>query len=55
VTLLSIDDPDDAAGWLRQPDPDVLTTNVEQVRPHCSLDDLPHRLDNALQTFGDST
>ena len=52
VVLLSIDDPDGAAAWLREPDPEVLTANVERVRPHCSLEDLPRRLDHALQPLG---
>jgi glycosyltransferase involved in cell wall biosynthesis len=49
VALLSIDDPTRAAAWLAAPDPDVLTTNVERVRPHCSITDLPRRLDGALR------
>ena len=48
VELLSIDDPDGAAHRLRAPDPDVLASNVELVRPHCSLPDLPERLGRAL-------
>jgi glycosyltransferase involved in cell wall biosynthesis len=51
VALLSIDDPDRAAAWLDAPDPGVLTTNVERVRPHCSISDLPRRLDDALQAL----
>ena len=48
VELLSIDDPAGAAAWLRDPDPGVLAANVERVRPHCSVPDLPGRLDRAL-------
>jgi glycosyltransferase involved in cell wall biosynthesis len=51
VTLLSIDDPSGAASWLRNPVPEVLAANVERVRPHCSLADLPGRLDRALQAL----
>ncbi len=49
VKLLSIDDPEGAAQWLRSPDLEVLDTNVEVVRPHCSLDDLPQRIAHALR------
>ncbi len=48
VSLLSIDDPQQAAAWLGEPDPSVLADNVEHVRPHCSIRDLPRRLDHAL-------
>jgi glycosyltransferase involved in cell wall biosynthesis len=51
VELLSIDDPTGAADWLRAPDPGVLAANVERVRPHCSLPDLPKRLDRALASL----
>src|SRR5439155_24790105 len=43
VHLLSIDDVDDVRNCLRHPDPEMLERNVELVRPHCSLDDLPER------------
>jgi len=48
VQLLSVDDAEGALAWLRAPDPSVLEANVEAVRPHCSLEDLPTRLDAAL-------
>src|SRR4029079_5915639 len=41
VPLLSVDDLDDVDAWLRAPDPEMLERNVELVRPHCSLSDLP--------------
>ncbi|HEX5587804.1 MAG TPA: glycosyltransferase [Acidimicrobiia bacterium] len=52
VELLSVDDPEGAAAWLREPRPDVLEANVERVRPHCSLVDLPQRLGRALERLG---
>src|SRR3954454_5756348 len=48
VHLLSIDDVDSVAAWLHSPDPAVLEANVERVRPHCSLPDLPRRIANAF-------
>jgi glycosyltransferase involved in cell wall biosynthesis len=48
VRLLSVDDPAGAMAWLRAPDPAVLEANVAAVRPHCSLDDLPSRLQAAF-------
>jgi glycosyltransferase involved in cell wall biosynthesis len=44
VELLSVDDPGAVQAWLRDPRTDVLERNVEAVRPHCSLADLPTRL-----------
>ena len=44
VELLSVDDPEAARAWLADPRPDVLEANVERVRPHCSITDLPERL-----------
>jgi mannosylglucosylglycerate synthase len=55
VHLLSIDDVDGVEAWLRAPDPAVLEANVERVRPHCSLPDLPRRIDAAFRTAGWST
>ena len=52
VELLSIDDPAGVQSWLREPDPDVLERNVERVRPHCSLADLPARLRDAFDGAG---
>jgi len=52
VELLSVDDPGAAYEWLRAPRPDVLEANVERVRPHCSLADLPQRLAAAFETAG---
>jgi glycosyltransferase involved in cell wall biosynthesis len=52
VHLLSIDDVDGVQRWLDAPDPAVLERNVELVRPHCSLEDLPERLDRALREAG---
>ena len=55
VHLLSIDDVDSVAAWLRSPDPAVLEANVERVRPHCSLPDLPRRIANVFASAGWST
>jgi len=44
VELLSVDDALRAVEWLRTPHPDVLEANVDRVRPHCSITDLPERL-----------
>ena len=52
VQLLSVDDPDEVQDWLRRPDPEVLERNVELVRPHCSLADLPQRLGRAFDAAG---
>ncbi len=52
VHLLSIDDVDGVQAWLRAPDPAVLEANVERVRPHCSLADLPRRIDDAFRGAG---
>ena len=52
VHLLSIDDVDGVQAWLRAPDPAVLEANVERVRPHCSLADLPRRIDDAFGGAG---
>ena len=53
VQLLSVDDPAGALAWLRSPDLGVLETNVEAVRSHCSLEDLPSRIDGALNRISD--
>jgi glycosyltransferase involved in cell wall biosynthesis len=52
VQLLSIDDVDAVATWLRSPDPAVLEANVERVRPHCSLPDLPRRIGAVFESAG---
>jgi glycosyltransferase involved in cell wall biosynthesis len=52
VRLLAVDDPDGVEAWLDQPDPGMLEANVELVRPHCSLADLPRRLDAVLAEAG---
>ena len=52
VHLLSIDDVDGVQAWLADPDPDVLERNVELVRPHCSLADLPERIDGPSARAG---
>jgi glycosyltransferase involved in cell wall biosynthesis len=52
VHLLSIDDLDGVDAWLRAPDPSVLEDNVERVRPHCSLPDLPRRIQTAFDSAG---
>jgi glycosyltransferase involved in cell wall biosynthesis len=52
VQLLSLDDPAAAQAWLRTPTTDVLERNVECVRPHCSLADLPQRLGAAFTATG---
>jgi mannosylglucosylglycerate synthase len=55
VHLLSIDDVEGVSEWLRHPDPAVLEANVERVRPHCSLPDLPRRIETAFHSAGWST
>ncbi len=55
VQLLSIDDVDGVVAWLRTPDPAVLERNVDLVRPHCSLPDLPRRLHEVFGSTGWST
>jgi glycosyltransferase involved in cell wall biosynthesis len=52
VHLLSVDDVEGVRDWLRAPDPTVLEANVERVRPHCSLPDLPRRIDDAFRSAG---
>ncbi len=52
VRLLSIDDPAGVQAWLRHPDPTALAANVERVRPHCSLADLPRRLEGVFAGAG---
>jgi hypothetical protein len=52
VELLSVDEPDEALEWLRSPRPDVLEANVDRVRPHCSITDLPRRLAAAFEAAG---
>jgi glycosyltransferase involved in cell wall biosynthesis len=52
VQLLSIDDVDGVDAWLDAPDPAVLERNVDLVRPHCSLPDLPRRVERAFATAG---
>jgi len=50
--LLRVDDPDRVAAWLHAPEPELLERNVELVRPHCSLADLPQRIDVAFGSVG---
>jgi glycosyltransferase involved in cell wall biosynthesis len=52
VHLLSIDDVSGVDAWLRAPDSTVLEANVERVRPHCSLPDLPRRIGDAFDSAG---
>jgi glycosyltransferase involved in cell wall biosynthesis len=52
VHLLSIDDIDGVRAWLADPVADLLERNVELVRPHCSLEDLPERIDGVLSGAG---
>jgi glycosyltransferase involved in cell wall biosynthesis len=52
VHLLSIDDPDEVHAWVRAPDPAVLDRNVELVRPHCSIVDLPQRIGRVFDATG---
>jgi mannosylglucosylglycerate synthase len=52
VHLLSVEDVGAAEAWLDDPDPSVLARNVELVRPHCSLADLPRRLNTVLAEAG---
>jgi mannosylglucosylglycerate synthase len=52
VHLLPIDDVEAVDAWLRDPDPGVLEANVERVRPHCSLPDLPRRIRAAFDSAG---
>ena len=49
VELLSVEDPEGARAWLLDPRPEVLEANVEHVRPHCSITDLPQRLARRLR------
>jgi mannosylglucosylglycerate synthase len=52
VELLSVDDPEGARDWLLDPQPEVLEANVDRVRPHCSIADLPARLTAAFSRAG---
>jgi glycosyltransferase involved in cell wall biosynthesis len=52
LALLSVDDLDGVEAWLRAPDDEALTRNVELVRPHCSLEDLPRRIESAFAATG---
>jgi mannosylglucosylglycerate synthase len=52
VHLLSIDEPDEVQAWLRAPEPEVLERNVELVRPHCSIVDLPQRIGRVFEAAG---
>lgn len=52
VELLSVDDVAGVQEWLRHPRPEVLARNVELVRPHCSIEDLPARVERVLHTTG---
>ena len=52
VLLLSIDDVAGVDAWLRAPDPAALEANVEHVRPHCSLTDLPRRIARMFGSAG---
>jgi mannosylglucosylglycerate synthase len=52
VHLLSVDDVDGVDRWLTSPDLDLLERNVDLVRPHCSLPDLPRRIRAAFATAG---
>jgi glycosyltransferase involved in cell wall biosynthesis len=52
VHLLSVDDAVGVDDWLRHPDPSVLDRNLELVRPHCSLQDLPERLERVMHGAG---
>ncbi len=52
VELLSVDDPRGAREWLLDPRPEVLEANVDRVRPHCSITDLPDRLAAAFTRAG---
>lgn len=55
VRLLSIDDVGTVQDWLSTPNPAVLEANVERVRPHCSLPDLPRRIGELFESTGWST
>ncbi|MEX1006879.1 MAG: glycosyltransferase [Acidimicrobiia bacterium] len=52
VELLSVDDPQGAREWLVDPRPEVLEANVDRLRPHCSITDLPDRLAAAFARAG---
>jgi glycosyltransferase involved in cell wall biosynthesis len=52
VELLSVHDPERAWKWLENPRGDVIEQNVERVRPHLSLTDLPARLDAQFAADG---
>jgi glycosyltransferase involved in cell wall biosynthesis len=52
VHLLSIDDVEGVHNWLTAPDTAVLERNVDLVRPHCSIEDLPERIGRAFAANG---
>jgi glycosyltransferase involved in cell wall biosynthesis len=52
VQLLSVDDVAGVQESLRHPRPEILERNVELVRPHCSIEDLPERIDRVLRAAG---
>ena len=52
VELLAVDDPAAALAWLEHPRREVLERNIEAVRPHCSVADLPRRVARALAAQG---
>jgi mannosylglucosylglycerate synthase len=52
LTLLSVDDADSAAQWLREPDPTWTDDNYEHARARFSMEHLPERLSSALAEVG---
>jgi glycosyltransferase involved in cell wall biosynthesis len=52
MTLLSVDDPDSAAEWLRAPNAVVIEENYERARARFSIEHLPERLAAALAEVG---
>lgn len=52
MTILSVDDPDGAATWLRHPSPEQLEHNLRIARARFAVEDLPARIRAAFATVG---
>ena len=50
--FFSVDDPDPLVAWLDAPDDAIFAHNLAMARRHCSLADLPARLEAACATRG---